>query len=157
MSHFCYAQPMGEDRLTRQIAKILADRQAELGLSLRQIEEKSGVTRMSVSRILSGSSAMPLDKMEAVSIALGLVPWQVMRAAEESVAMSRSEPLGGTKGRGDNEAEIIPLNLLDADLPPATTPTVTLAAEELAVPAAAKTSPNMKKKVERNAKKSEAD
>lgn len=157
MSHFCYAQLMGEDRLTRQIAKILADRQAELGLSLRQIEEKSGVTRMSVSRILSGSSAMPLDKMEAVSIALGLVPWQVMRAAEESVAMSRSESLGGAKGEDESEAEIILLNRLDVDLPPATIPTVTLSAEELAAPAAAKNSPSTKRKTQQYAEDSGAD
>ena len=71
--------------------------------------------------------------------------------------MSRSESLDGAKGGGDTEAEIIPLNRLDVDLPPATIPTVTLSAEELAVPAAAKTSPDMKKKVKPHAKEPEAD
>lgn len=82
---------MDGDVITRNVAKILADRQIKLGLSLRQIEEKSGVTRMSASRILSGESAMPLDKFEAVARALDLVPWQVMREAEQSLEEQADE------------------------------------------------------------------
>lgn len=86
---------MGDDKITRNVARILAARQAELGVSLRQIEEMSGVTRMSACRILAGESAIPLSKFEDMARALGLIPWQVMREAEESLgeqADERSKP-----------------------------------------------------------------
>ena len=75
---------MGDDKITRNVARILAARQAELGVSLRQIEEMSGVTRMSACRILAGESAIPLSKFEDMARALGLIPWQVMREAEQA-------------------------------------------------------------------------
>lgn len=86
---------MGDDKITRNVARILAARQAELGVSLRQIEEMSGVTRMSACRILAGESAIPLSKFEDMARALGLIPWQVMREAEQSLeeqADERSKP-----------------------------------------------------------------
>lgn len=86
---------MGDDKITRNVARILAARQAELGVSLRQIEEMSGVTRMSACRILAGESAIPLSKFEDMARALGLIPWQVMREAERSLeeqADERSKP-----------------------------------------------------------------
>ena len=82
---------MGDDKITRNVARILAARQAELGVSLRQIEEMSGVTRMSACRILAGESAIPLSKFEDMARALGLIPWQVMREAEESLGEQADE------------------------------------------------------------------
>lgn len=101
---------MDGDVITRNVAKILADRQIKLGLSLRQIEEKSGVTRMSASRILSGESAMPLDKFEAVARALDLVPWQVMRDAEVAVAGLEVVDCDAAGSSGETECP-------DSDLP----------------------------------------
>lgn len=82
---------MGDDKITRNVARILAARQAELGVSLRQIEEMSGVTRMSACRILAGESAIPLSKFEDMARALGLIPWQVMREAERSLEEQADE------------------------------------------------------------------
>ena len=89
---------MGDDKITRNVARILAARQAELGVSLRQIEEMSGVTRMSACRILAGESAIPLSKFEDMARALGLIPWQVMREAEQSLEEQADEATGENFG-----------------------------------------------------------
>lgn len=74
------------------LANILASKQAELNYSLRKIEEISGVSRMSVQRILNGETSIAVDKFCAISRALGLVPWQVLKQAEASLAESLLKP-----------------------------------------------------------------
>jgi len=136
----------------------LAAAAAKSGTGQAAIGEAAGLSQNRVGIIFRGETPpATIGEICAIAAVLGMSGWQIIREAEESVAMSRSESLGGAKGGGESEAEIIPLNRLDVDLPPATIPTVTLSAEELAVPAAAKTSANMKKRAKRNAKEPEAD
>ena len=74
--------------ITEVLARILATRAAELGLSLRDIQERSGVPHSTVGRILEAKTAISLDKFEAIARALGLTPWRVMREAEDRLAAS---------------------------------------------------------------------
>lgn len=79
-------------KIASYLANILASKQAELNYSLRKIEEISGVSRMSVQRILNGETSIAVDKFCAISRALGLVPWQVLKQAEASLAESLPKP-----------------------------------------------------------------
>lgn len=94
------------DYLPKRVGEILAEKQREKGLSLRQLEEKSGVSRMSIKRILDGSSSASVDKMMDVAHALGLKAWRVIKEVEDEM----------------REAELV----LDPTL---TYPTYTLAAD----------------------------
>lgn len=73
------------EKLNAQVAKILSKRRAEVGYSFRRIDEISGVNYMTVKRVLDGSREMKLDDFEAISKALGLVPWQVVKQAEDQL------------------------------------------------------------------------
>lgn len=77
---------MENSELFEAIGKILTSRQVELGLSLRQIENLSGVSRMSVSRILDGNPAASTERLISVSRALGLKAWKVMQQAEKEIS-----------------------------------------------------------------------
>ena len=70
------------ERLASRIVEILASKRDELGLSLRQIEEKSGVNYRTVKRVLDGTRDMRLDDFQAISNALGLSAWRVVKQAE---------------------------------------------------------------------------
>lgn len=70
------------ERLASRIVEILASKRDELGLSLRQIEEKSGVNYMTVKRVLDGTRDMRLDDFQAISNALDLSAWRVVKQAE---------------------------------------------------------------------------
>lgn len=74
--------------ITVALARILSTRAAELGLSLRDIQERSGIPHSTVGRILEAKTAISLDKFEAIARALGLTPWRVMREAEDALAAS---------------------------------------------------------------------
>lgn len=74
-------------------AKILAERRDELGMSLRQIEDKSGVNYMTVKRVLDGTREMRMDDFQAIAKALGLSAWRVVQQAEESAMPAKVIPL----------------------------------------------------------------
>lgn len=136
----------------------LAAAAAKSGTGQAAIGEAAGLSQNRVGIIFRGETPpATIGEICAIAAALGMSGWQIIREAENSVAAPRSESLGGMKGGGDNEAEIIPLNRLDVDLPLATIPTVTLSAEELAAPAAAKNSPSTKRKTQQHAEDSGAD
>ena len=69
--------------LNARVAKILSDRRDQLGLSLRQIEQKSGVNYMTVKRLLDGTREMRMDDFRAIASALGLSAWRVVQQAEQ--------------------------------------------------------------------------
>lgn len=75
--------------LNATAAKILAERRDELGISLRQIEEKSGVNYMTVKRVLDGTREMRMDDFQAIANALGLSAWRVVQQAEESATFAK--------------------------------------------------------------------
>lgn len=77
---------MENAKLFEKIGEILAARQAELRLSLRQIENLSGVSRMSVSRILNGNPATSIEKLVSVAQALDLKIWKVIQQAEKELS-----------------------------------------------------------------------
>lgn len=77
-------------QLTAAIAKILENKAAELCLSLRDIQEKSGVPHSTVARIFEGKTAIAIDKLEAISHALELKAWKVMQQAEKEISENTS-------------------------------------------------------------------
>lgn len=83
---------MESKEIARKIGEILSARQEELGVSLRQIEESSGVSRMSVSRILAGQPSMSADKLIDVARALKLEAWKVWKQAEEELQAENLTP-----------------------------------------------------------------
>lgn len=89
VSHICYAVIMSDSNtptdLTRKIGEILARKYDALEMSLRQAEDKTGLSRMTIKRMLNAETAIPLDKFETLARALGLIPWRVMRQAEDEL------------------------------------------------------------------------
>lgn len=77
--------------LNARAAKILSDRRDQLGLSLRQIEQKSGVNYMTVKRLLDGTREMRMDDFMAIANALELSAWRVVQQAEREAEQSLEE------------------------------------------------------------------
>lgn len=73
-------------KLNAYVAEALAKRRDELALSLRQVEERSGVNHMTVKRMLDNTREMRINDFFAVARALGLSPSGVVREAEDRVA-----------------------------------------------------------------------
>lgn len=74
------------------VAKILRNKMKDLGYSLRKVEEISGVSKTTVARIVNGESDYSVNNLAAISRALGLVPWKVLKQAETSLAESLTKP-----------------------------------------------------------------
>lgn len=79
--------------LNARVAKILSDRRDQLGLSLRQIEQKSGVNYMTVKRLLDGTREMRMDDFRAIASALGLSAWRVVQQAEQGTDTRKPVPV----------------------------------------------------------------
>ena len=82
-----------------RLSSILAARRDELGMSLRQVEEKSGVNYMTVKRVLEHTRDMRMDDFEAIAVALGLTPWRVVKQAEEAVRNSAAHYTAATDAK----------------------------------------------------------
>lgn len=88
VSQICYSRGMEGNTgsaLTSAIARILRARHEELGLSLRQLEDMSGVSRMTISRTLKGDNAVGIDSFMLIANALGLEAWKVYKQAEDQL------------------------------------------------------------------------
>ena len=70
----------------RVVASILSRARDERGLSYRAIGTLSGVQYTQVQRMITGKKVMTLDEFVAIAEALGLVPVEVLREAEERLA-----------------------------------------------------------------------
>ena len=79
--------------LNARVAKILSDRRDQLGLSLRQIEQKSGVNYMTVKRLPDGTREMRMDDFRAIASALGLSAWRVVQQAEQGTDTRKPVPV----------------------------------------------------------------
>lgn len=79
--------------LNARAAEILSDRRDHLGLSLRQIEQKSGVNYMTVKRLLDGTREMRMDDFKAIANALGLSAWRVVQQAEQDADTREPAPV----------------------------------------------------------------
>lgn len=88
----CMEDNQNAQRLRKIIGSILTERIQDLGLSLRKVEAKSGVSKTSVSRIVNAESDYSISSFEAVADALGLQPWRVMREAEDRLASAAPAP-----------------------------------------------------------------
>jgi transcriptional regulator with XRE-family HTH domain len=70
------------EKLTSRIVEILSTRRDELDMSLRQIEDKSGVNYMTVKRVLDGTRGMRVEDFQAIANALGLTASRIVKQAE---------------------------------------------------------------------------
>lgn len=81
------------DALSIAIACILDRSKDEQGISFRELEERSGVSRARTQRCMKGERPFMIDDVEAIASALGLKASAVVREAEDSLALSIvSEP-----------------------------------------------------------------
>ena len=81
------------DALSIAIARILDRSKDEQGISFRELEERSGVSRARAQRCMKGERPFMIDDVEAIASALGLKASAVVREAEDSLALSIvSEP-----------------------------------------------------------------
>lgn len=71
--------------LSLRIAQIIRRRKEEVAISDYVLADMSGVPRQRLRRAMVGDRPFLVDDMEAVATALGLIPWMVMREAEESL------------------------------------------------------------------------
>lgn len=84
---------MGRNKLeignfSRRIVAVLTCKAREQGLSDRALVLKAGITETRGRAVLNSERAMTVDELETLSLALGLVPWQVVREAETSLETS---------------------------------------------------------------------
>lgn len=109
VSHICYAVIMSDSNtptdLTRKIGEILARKYDALEMSLRQAEDKTGLSRMTIKRMLNAETAIPLDKFETLARALGLIPWRVMRQAEDELEAQSNVLRFPATSRQENQRE----------------------------------------------------
>ena len=71
------------DAVSLRIAKMIDDEREKQGISLRDLAIKTGTSHPTLSRIFSGDRVMMLPELDALCEVLGLVPWQIMKRAEE--------------------------------------------------------------------------
>lgn len=71
--------------LSLRIAKIIRRRKEEVAISDYALADMSGIPRQRLRRAMVGDRPFLVDDLEAVATALGLIPWQVMREAEQSL------------------------------------------------------------------------
>lgn len=69
--------------LDAKVAQILDAALKESDLSLRRLAEASGVKLTRLGDVLRRGRAITTGELEAVARALGLVPWKVLKEAEE--------------------------------------------------------------------------
>ena len=81
------------DALSIAIARILDGAKDEQGISFRELEELSGVSRARAQRCMKGERPFLIDDVEAIASALGIKASVVVREAEDSLALQIvSEP-----------------------------------------------------------------
>jgi transcriptional regulator with XRE-family HTH domain len=69
----------GRTRLDpERIASVIRERRASLGISLRELADKSGVASSTIHNLEQGSYKLQLDKFLAILGALDLVPQEVL-------------------------------------------------------------------------------
>lgn len=73
-------------RLRNEIGNILRSEMLSKGLSLRQVENLSGVSKTAVARIVNAESDYNIGTFTEVAHALGLHAWKVFQQAEEKLS-----------------------------------------------------------------------
>ena len=76
--------------LSLRIAQIIRERKEEVAISDYVLADMSGIPRQRLRRAMVGDRPFLVDDLEAVATALGLIPWQVMREAEDSLIEARN-------------------------------------------------------------------
>ena len=76
------------DALSIAIARILDRSKDEQGISFRELEDRSGVSRARAQRCMKGERPFMIDDVEAIANALGLKASAVVREAEDSLTVS---------------------------------------------------------------------
>ena len=74
--------------LSLAVATIMREHQDAAGVSDYTLADLSGIPRERLRRSLNGDRPFLIDDFEAAASALGLVAWQVMREAEQSLQSS---------------------------------------------------------------------
>ena len=78
------------DALSIAIARILDRAKDDLGISFRELEELSGVSRARTQRCMKGERPFLIDDVEAIASALGLKASAVVR--EQATYLARRIP-----------------------------------------------------------------
>lgn len=82
-------KPLGLSRSDAEVASILDCALRDSDLSLRRLADLSGVRLTRLGDVLRRGRAMTVGELDAISEALGLVGWQVLREAERLVAVEQ--------------------------------------------------------------------
>lgn len=72
------------DEFDRAIARLLDRERDKQGLSLRDLDQTTGIHFVRVGRLMRGDRGMTLGEFESLCGALGLSPWEVMRDVEQA-------------------------------------------------------------------------
>ena len=73
--------------IDRAVARFLDEALAASPLSLRALTRESGVKLTRLGDVLRRGSPLTVGELDAISAALGLVGWEVMREVEEGVVV----------------------------------------------------------------------
>ena len=55
----------------------------EKGVSINELAEKVGMTRVSISNMIAGRQSPPVDKLEKIADALGVEAWTLLKSPNE--------------------------------------------------------------------------
>lgn len=77
--------PLKAEPLDGAVAELLNQALEESAFSLRGLSVKSGVKLTRLGDVLRRGSPITIGEIEKIALALGLVPWQVVREAEISL------------------------------------------------------------------------
>ena len=75
--------PIGDAQL--MVIALIRAAMEERGYSGRRLSEESGIGNTRCAEILRGNRVLTIDEFDSMCRALGLIPWMVMREAEESL------------------------------------------------------------------------
>ena len=102
--------------LGSEVAQILSEARDRSGLSLRAVEDASGVGFTQVQKMLKGAKVITLDELGSICEALGLDPVEVLREAQ-------------ARARERERAEVVQLGERRPDWPEGLPPEWELAAQ----------------------------
>ena len=69
-------------KLNDSLVKLLVERAENEGIAAKAVAQRSGLSESTISRTFAGNRVMNVNEFEQIALAIGLVPWRVMREAE---------------------------------------------------------------------------
>lgn len=74
--------------LSRSINALLHAKARELGVENKTLARSAGMSEATISRVFRADRVLDVNELSALCEALGLVPWQALKTAEQSLSVA---------------------------------------------------------------------